>query len=42
MDPLVERWKRDDEGLALYDAGSWGPAEADARLEREGRTWRRL
>ena len=42
MDPLVARWKRDDDGLALYDAGSWGPPEADELLAREGRTWRRL
>ena len=42
MDPLVERWKHDDEGLALYEAGSWGPAEANELLAREGRVWRRL
>ncbi len=42
MDPLVERWKHDDRGLALYEAGSWGPVEADELLAREGRTWRRL
>ena len=28
-------------GLALYPAGTWGPAEADRLLEREGRGWRR-
>ena len=25
-----------------YAAGSWGPAEADEFLAREGRQWRRL
>lgn len=24
-----------------YAAGTWGPAEADAFIERDGRTWRR-
>jgi glucose-6-phosphate 1-dehydrogenase len=28
--------------LCFYPAGSWGPAEADALLERDGRSWRRL
>jgi len=28
--------------LARYEAGSWGPREADLLLEREGRRWRRL
>ena len=42
MNPLVERWRDSADGLALYDAGSWGPPEADALLAREGRAWRRL
>jgi glucose-6-phosphate 1-dehydrogenase len=28
--------------LCEYPAGTWGPIEADALLEREGREWRRL
>ena len=28
--------------LCQYPAGSWGPAEADALLERDGHAWRRL
>jgi glucose-6-phosphate 1-dehydrogenase len=28
--------------LPIYEAGSWGPKEADALLERGGRDWRRL
>jgi len=28
--------------LTEYASGSWGPAEADKLLERDGRTWRRL
>jgi glucose-6-phosphate 1-dehydrogenase len=42
MDPLVERWKHDDKDLALYEAGMWGPVEADELMAREGRAWRRL
>jgi glucose-6-phosphate 1-dehydrogenase len=41
--PILDRWKEDGEkGLASYEAGSWGPAEADAFIERDGRAWRRL
>ena len=28
--------------LCQYLAGSWGPAESDALLERDGRAWRRM
>jgi len=27
--------------LAPYEAGTWGPAEADRLLEEEGRRWRK-
>ncbi|MBI4164106.1 MAG: glucose-6-phosphate dehydrogenase [Acidobacteria bacterium] len=40
VDPILARWKEDgDRGLAFYDAGSWGPAEADAFLAADGRVW---
>jgi glucose-6-phosphate 1-dehydrogenase len=42
MDPLVERWREGRDELLLYEAGSWGPDEADRRLAAEGRRWRRL
>ena len=42
MDPLVARWTHDDEPLAMYEAGSWGPPEAAELLAKEGRAWRRL
>ena len=43
IDPILERWREEkDKGLAFYPAGSWGPAEADAFLERDGRRWQRL
>jgi glucose-6-phosphate 1-dehydrogenase len=28
--------------LPQYAAGTWGPAEADRWMERDGRHWRRL
>jgi len=43
VDPILERWQHDgDVGLAFYPAGTWGPAEADAFIERDGREWERL
>lgn len=43
VDPILERWREEgSKGLALYPAGAWGPAEADAFIERDGRRWQRL
>jgi glucose-6-phosphate 1-dehydrogenase len=43
VDPILNRWKADaSEGLCFYEAGSWGPTEADALMERDGRRWQRL
>ncbi|WP_030403760.1 glucose-6-phosphate dehydrogenase [Streptomyces sp. NRRL F-5555] len=40
LDPIEEYW--DQHGTpAQYPAGTWGPAEADDMLERDGRSWRR-
>jgi glucose-6-phosphate 1-dehydrogenase len=42
VDPILAAWTAaPEEGLASYPAGTWGPAEADRLLEREGRAWRR-
>ena len=42
LDPLVRAWDAAPAGsLPFYAAGSWGPAEADRLLERDGRRWRR-
>jgi glucose-6-phosphate 1-dehydrogenase len=27
--------------VSFYPAGTWGPEEADALLERDGKEWRR-
>ncbi len=39
IDPLEAFWT--DHPPAKYRAGEWGPKEADAMLEGDGRTWRR-
>jgi glucose-6-phosphate 1-dehydrogenase len=41
VQPILDHWATDFETPALYDAGSWGPYEADMLLARDGRTWRR-
>lgn len=41
LTPVLERWKeRAAEAVPSYEAGSWGPKEADALIERDGRRWR--
>jgi len=40
-DPILARWREGDPPLATYAAGTWGPPEADALIERDGRAWRR-
>lgn len=43
LTPMLERWRDDGaRDLAFYEAGSSGPAEAEALLERDGRRWQRL
>lgn len=40
LDPIEQYW--DSHGKpAQYESGTWGPAEADEMLAREGRSWRR-
>jgi glucose-6-phosphate 1-dehydrogenase len=41
IDPILEAWKDGESPPATYEAGSTGPAEADA-LIGEGRQWRSL
>jgi glucose-6-phosphate 1-dehydrogenase len=39
---IHEAWAREKRReLPSYEAGSWGPPEADELLSRDGRTWRR-
>ena len=42
LTPLLEAWSTATQPVCEYDAGSWGPPEADALLERDDRAWRRL
>ncbi len=41
--PLLDEWAaRGRDGLAAYQAGTWGPVEAEDLPARDGRKWRRL
>lgn len=41
IDTVLACWKRSDAPpLVEYTSGTWGPAEADALLARDGRMWR--
>jgi len=40
VDPLLRAWAHDASEPAVYQAGSWGPPEAELLLERDGRAWR--
>jgi glucose-6-phosphate 1-dehydrogenase len=40
IDPIVSEWQQPEATpLGFYEAGSWGPPEADELLGQEGRTW---
>jgi glucose-6-phosphate 1-dehydrogenase len=41
VDPVLEAFQEADLPLARYEAGTWGPAEADELLRGDGRGWRR-
>jgi len=41
VDPVLEAFEEGDLPLARYEAGTWGPPEADALLDRDGRRWRK-
>jgi glucose-6-phosphate 1-dehydrogenase len=46
--PLIEIWDEwdrqgtPDSDMCFYEAGSWGPDNADQLMDRDGRRWRRL
>jgi glucose-6-phosphate 1-dehydrogenase len=42
VDTIIRAWRENNAPMASYEPGAWGPPEADALIEREGRTWRRL
>jgi glucose-6-phosphate 1-dehydrogenase len=39
IDPIMEAWQNDSEGLKSYIAGSWGPAAANYLLAQHGAAW---
>ena len=43
LQPLLQAWDNGaQDGIAAYEAGTWGPREADDLLQADGRAWRRL
>ncbi len=43
IDPILQAWaEQPPPPFPNYEAGTWGPDEANALLQREGRRWRRL
>jgi glucose-6-phosphate 1-dehydrogenase len=42
LDTIEHAWSHSAASLPQYEPGTWGPKEADALIERDGRTWRRL
>ena len=43
MTPVLERWSAERaSSIPTYEAGEWGPQEAEALLGRDGRRWRTL
>lgn len=44
LTPLLSVWDAPaaPDAIPLYEAGSWGPIEAELLLNRDGRRWRRL
>lgn len=43
LTPVIDRWAEDPvQDFPNYQAGSWGPQEAELMLAREGRSWRLL
>jgi glucose-6-phosphate 1-dehydrogenase len=40
VDPILEAWSSKPPVFPNYFACTWGPAESDALLERDGRAWR--
>jgi glucose-6-phosphate 1-dehydrogenase len=43
LTPLLNAWhKTRADFIPIYPAGSWGPKEADAFIEKDGHHWRKL
>jgi len=42
VDGVRAAWVRGTPAMAEYEAGTWGPKEAEEMIERDGHLWRRL
>jgi glucose-6-phosphate 1-dehydrogenase len=43
VDPIIDAWASEPApDFPNYDAGTWGPPDADGLIERDGRHWRRI
>jgi glucose-6-phosphate 1-dehydrogenase len=40
--PINDIWRSEPADLPTYEAGEWGPPEADALIAKDGRRWRTL
>jgi glucose-6-phosphate 1-dehydrogenase len=38
--PILKEWERTSKKIPSYPSGSWGPEEAKALIEKDGRKWR--
>ena len=39
IDPILKSWEAVGQQVQAYTAGTWGPSQAIALIERDGRTW---
>ena len=39
LDPILAAWQADNTPVVTYEPDSWGPAESDELLARDGRAW---
>ncbi|MEA3536015.1 glucose-6-phosphate dehydrogenase [Rhizobium sp. CC-YZS058] len=39
VDPILKSWETVGQKVQSYTAGTWGPSQAIALIERDGRTW---
>ena len=39
IDPIIEAWQANDQNIASYLKGTWGPGEAEALLAADGCSW---
>lgn len=40
--PILDYWEGNSQEIPKYEAGSWGPREAETWIEDQGRYWRKL